>query len=370
MTEQFANNATTTLNGSITNVQTSLVVSSATTFPTSPQFRIIIDSEIMLVTGVSGTTFTVTRGIENTTAAAHNSGATVSMILTAGALDQLRSDLLPIETIGHRLTVSSGTPITTSDVTGAGTIYLTPFRSSRIPLFNGTVWKQYSVPEISLSLSGIVSGKNYDVFAYDNNGTVTLELSNAWTTDTSRADAITTQDGVKVKSANLTRRLVGTIRASANNVVEDSNLRRFVWNMYNQVSKFLLVTETTASWTYQNNVWRAVNNNTANSFEYISGDFAKIAIRSFNMTQTSTSNTAATGIGIDSTTVNSANLFGGTSGTSGTNDHMAHFNGYLSIGYHKITWIELSTTTTQATFFAGGSQTSFGVPGMYADLAG
>lgn len=371
MVEQFANNATTTLSviGGINNIVTSIVVTSATPFPTSPQFRIIIDSEIMLVTGVSGTTFTVTRGAENTTAASHSNGATVAMIFTAGALDQLRSDLMNIETIGHRLTVTSGTPITTTDVTNAGTIYLTPFRSNRIALFNGTLWKQYSVSEISLPLT-VTSGLNYDVFAYDNAGTVTLELSAAWSNDSTRTDAIATQDGVQVKSANRTRRLIGTIRASGTNVVEDSKLRRFVWNMYNQVSKFLLVTETTSSWTYQSASWRAVNNNTANAFEYVSGDFAKIAIRSFNMTQTTSSNTAATGIGIDSTTINSANLFGGTSATQGTNDHMAHFNGYLSVGYHKITWIELSTNTTLATFFAGGSQTSFGVPGMYADLAG
>lgn len=92
-TEQFANNATSTLNGTITSIQTTLVVTSVALFPSVPQFRIIIDSEIMLVTGVSATTFTVTRGSENTTQASHTTGAAVSMILTSGALQQLSSDI-------------------------------------------------------------------------------------------------------------------------------------------------------------------------------------------------------------------------------------------------------------------------------------
>lgn len=96
MTEQFANNATSTLNGTITNVQTTLVVASATLFPSVGTFRIIIDSEIMLVTGVSGTTFTVTRGVENTVQTTHNNGATVTQILTSGALQQFENDILNV----------------------------------------------------------------------------------------------------------------------------------------------------------------------------------------------------------------------------------------------------------------------------------
>src|SRR5579871_6318228 len=83
-TEQFANFAQTTLNGSITAGATSLVVNSVTNFPTVPQFRIAIDQEIFLVTGLSGTTFTVIPGYENTTQANHSNGAAVAQVLTAG----------------------------------------------------------------------------------------------------------------------------------------------------------------------------------------------------------------------------------------------------------------------------------------------
>jgi len=87
----------------------------------------------------------------------------------------------------------------------------------------------------------ITSGKNYDVFLYDNAGTLTLELSAAWTSDTARADALTTQDGVYVKSGATTRRHLGTIRASGANITEESTSKRFVVNRYNQVQRLLLI---------------------------------------------------------------------------------------------------------------------------------
>lgn len=94
MTEQFSNNATTTINqiGGIGTSDTTVTVTSASLFPASPQFRIIIDSEIMLVTTVVGTLFTISRGVENTVVASHTNGATVAQILTAGAVQQLKLD--------------------------------------------------------------------------------------------------------------------------------------------------------------------------------------------------------------------------------------------------------------------------------------
>lgn len=79
---QYANNPSTTLSGAITAVDTSISVGAATGFPSQGKFTIIVDSEIMLVTGVAGTVWTVTRATEGTTAAAHASAATVTQILT------------------------------------------------------------------------------------------------------------------------------------------------------------------------------------------------------------------------------------------------------------------------------------------------
>lgn len=87
----FANAANTTLTAALTAGATSLPVTSSTPFPAvttaaATQFRVIIDAELFIVTNVTGLTWTVTPGAEGTTQAAHASGATVTAIVTAGAL--------------------------------------------------------------------------------------------------------------------------------------------------------------------------------------------------------------------------------------------------------------------------------------------
>ena len=86
--ETFANQAVTTLSAAITTTTTtSCSVIDATAFPTTGNFRIRIDGEILIVTGVEGNTFTIMRGAEGTLAATHASGASVIHLLTKGGLE-------------------------------------------------------------------------------------------------------------------------------------------------------------------------------------------------------------------------------------------------------------------------------------------
>ena len=94
-TRIHANNFSTTLNGSITNVATTLVVTSATGFPSvggGVTANISVQNgttiEIMTVTATSGTTFTVTRGAEGTSASAFASLSTVELRVTADSIDR------------------------------------------------------------------------------------------------------------------------------------------------------------------------------------------------------------------------------------------------------------------------------------------
>ena len=77
----------TTLATGITSSATSIVVSATTGFPSAPFVIAIIDSpgtqEVALVTGVSGTTLTVTRGYDGTAAAPHPSTAVVRHVASA-----------------------------------------------------------------------------------------------------------------------------------------------------------------------------------------------------------------------------------------------------------------------------------------------
>ncbi len=132
MAELYTNDPSTTLNGSILAADPTLVVTSSTGFPNSGNFRIRIDNELMLVTAVSGNTWTVTRGIEGTTAASHNNGATVNHYLTAGALDQIRSELA-------KTGLASARPTTPK----AGAIYIAT-DTGVISVYNGSAWVSFS----------------------------------------------------------------------------------------------------------------------------------------------------------------------------------------------------------------------------------
>ena len=79
-----------------------------------------------------------------------------------------------------RLTAVSGNPTPTAETSTVSTIYLTPYLGSTIALYDGSNWDLYTLTEISLALSGLTAGKNYDVFVYNNSG-ISLELSAAWT---------------------------------------------------------------------------------------------------------------------------------------------------------------------------------------------
>jgi hypothetical protein len=194
-----------------------------------------------------------------------------------GSIPQSVSDLFssraffdyPIVCTG-RLTTESGQPLSTSDRAAQGTLYFTPYRGQSIALWSPSRWKLYRLTERSLSLS-VTANKNYDVFVYNNSGTLTMELSSAWTDDYNRADALMHLDGVLVKASDNTRRYVGSVRASGTNTTEDSETKRFVWNYYNRVSRTLRASSTT-SHTYSSTTLRYFNNSSANQVEFLIGE--------------------------------------------------------------------------------------------------
>lgn len=91
MVESYFNSYVVAVGGSgITNVATSLPVSVAA--PIASGFRILVGTELMQVTaGGTTLTWTVTRGIEGTTAAVHSVGDIINVVITSGGLDQLRT---------------------------------------------------------------------------------------------------------------------------------------------------------------------------------------------------------------------------------------------------------------------------------------
>ncbi len=57
-----------------------------------------------------------------------------------------------------RLTLASGTPVTTSDLSAQATLYFTPFHGSVVSLYDGSTWTACNFTQLSISVGSIASG--------------------------------------------------------------------------------------------------------------------------------------------------------------------------------------------------------------------
>lgn len=257
-----------------------------------------------------------------------------------------------------RLTLTSGTPVTTADVTGASTIYMTPYNGNAISLYTGSVWVVRKTTEISLALSALTSGRPYDVFCYDNAGTPTLEFL-AWTNDTTRATSLTRQDGVLVKSGDATRRYLGSFYTTGTTTTEDSSRQRLLYNDSNTVARRVLRKESTASWTYTLAAARYANNNSLNSIKVMVGvaAFSSDFTLNYTLSNTSAGVFANAGIGLDSTSGYATDSTHPSTRAQVSNYEttgVARLSSFLPVGYHSINWIESSAASGTTTWIGGG----------------
>lgn len=265
-----------------------------------------------------------------------------------------------------RLTLTSGTPVTTSDVTGATNLYITPYRGNRIALYDGTKWTVRNFSEITIALGTLTNALPYDVFVYDNAGTVAARTPVAWTNATTRATALTTQDGVLVKSGATTDRYLGTFYTTSTTTTEDSLAKRLVWNYYNRVRRPMRVVETTNSWTYTTAAFRAMNNSTANALQTVIG-WSEDSLTAHVMATCAPSSGnpyRVVGIGVGSTTVNSAQLLGGII-TGGKEHTHAYYEAIPAVGYQYYQALEYSEAVGTVTWYGddGGTIISSGIIG-------
>jgi len=301
-------------------------------------------------------------------------------LATAADLAAVSANAAP-EICCGRLTLESGVAVSTTDQTGKTTVYFTPYKGNRIALFDLAAWDTLTFAETSLALGTLTSGKNYDVFGYDNGGTFALELSAAWTNDTTRADALAVQDGVLCKSGALTRRYLGTFRTTSTTTTEDSaggtttNVggKRFLWNYYNRVERDFGVIDTANSWTYTTNTWRQANGNAGNKVEFVVGvneDAVRAVGVAVAFVQNNSTRSARASIVLDSTTVPGKVVGGGfiTTGPGIFTSMPLAFTGRAGIGYHYLAWVEAGADGT-SNFIgdnAGGGEQS----GFYGTLFG
>lgn len=271
-----------------------------------------------------------------------------------------------------RLTLTSGVPVTTADVTGATTIYCSPYKGNRIALFDGTSWHMRTSAEFSGALGAVTSGLPYDVFCYDNAGVPTLDFL-AWTNTTTRATAIVLQDGVPSKSGALTRRLLGTFFTTSVTATEDSFANRYLSNYYNRCRRPMRAVDTTNTWNYTLATIRQANASAANQLNFVlcaSEEMvsAEIQAAAFN---SAGAVALSVGIGLDSTTTFTTGCLLPYSAPSVNVSTVlvASLKTFPGVGKHFLSWNEVSGVGG-ATTWVGDNGVTTAQSGIHGEVWG
>jgi hypothetical protein len=294
-----------------------------------------------------------------------------------------------------RLSLTSGVPVLSADVSAGTAVYYMPYVGNLVPIYNGSTFIAHAVTELTLALaSQHALNTLYDVFLFNNSGVVTIVTGPGWSTSTAGSGArgtgagtteISRVNGFYTNAVQITGRngsttytiganlatYVGTISIDGTagqcsfHTSWGQSRKAGVWNAYNRRPILLKAGDATASWGYASATVRPSNNATANSIEILCGLAecpTEIDFRQANDNQGSTTNSKI-GIGFNSTTVmsgfNPTSTFsfsagGGPSSTS-LSKHLGPARHFATpaIGKHTITALESATTNGA---FLGGEE--------------
>jgi hypothetical protein len=199
-------------------------------------------------------------------------GTTVDLIDINSGIEAFKAQISQ-----GRLTLTSNTPVLSSNVTNATTLYYTPYTGSQISIWDGSKWVLKTFTQLSLSLSGLTANTLYDVFIYDSNGTLTLESvawSNSGAGTSTRASALTYLNGVRVKSSD-NRKYLGSFLCNSTGGQVDFITRldgtpasNGFFNEFNKEDLLLTIIDST-NHTYATSAWRIWRNNANNTIKVV-----------------------------------------------------------------------------------------------------
>ncbi len=252
--------------------------------------------------------------------------------LEAGGVQQaLRCD--------GRLSLSASEPVSTLDITAAGTLYFTPRHGNLAALYTGCGWRLHRFEQLAVSLGGLPGEKNFDVFLNENGSTLALELE-MWSSDVTRAASLDSVDGVLTAAAAPEYRYLGTLRTSGPGQCDDAVGKRLLWNQYNREKRTLARGETLASWASTVAAYRALNGDSANRVEFVLGTAeTPVTAQVIGAGKTTGGAVFSLGIGLDSTQANAATQQGMAQSSAFT-PLSAGYAGFPGEGYHSLTILE------------------------------
>jgi hypothetical protein len=311
-----------------------------------------------------------------------------------------------------RLSLTSATPVTESDVTGATTIYCVPCSGQHVPVYDGAALAYKSLgSQISLPLdsnSGHTnyheSGKNFDLFAIVDSGTLKLATGPKWNngasagSDTARGTGAGSTEleafaGLLVNKNSMTARVgsasgdtvtvaarsatyLGTFRCTANGQATDSKLKRLLFNAYNQTLRPMYVRDTALTWNYSTDAWRQVNANSAFQLELLLGLSGIVVTAQHNHMasgSTSTGRRAQCAIGLDSTSAIAPGSLTGfmvVDNNAGAKGFTSRFEGFPGLGFHTLTALERGAGVDTQSWYGTNSDAGNWAPGMLGSVLG
>ena len=257
-----------------------------------------------------------------------------------------------------RLTLTTGVPVTTADVTGATSLYFTPYNGNKVSVYSGTQWEMLTFTELTLALGTVISGRPYDVFLDYNAGTPILSLL-AWTSDTARATALAYQDGVLCKSGTLTQRYLGSFYTTSTTQTADAVATRYLYNEYNAVVRGAASQISTANYIYTTATWRPANANTTNGdgrFSFIIGNVKdRVNIMASRAAVNTTNILHTNGIALNGVT--NAELVGtlGASALGAIATTPCHASATPRLGLNFVQAMETSVASGVTTWYGGAT---------------
>jgi hypothetical protein len=348
------------------------------------------------VAGFDGTTGKLIKELTETQVRSAAGASTVGAALLtaadeAAALAKLGVSISP----QGRLTLTSATPIMTTSVAAATTLYYTPALGNQIPIYDGTNMVPTTFSELSVattdttkSPAAIGASKVNDWFVWNDGGTMRLSHGPDWTNDTTRSagTALVMVKGVLLNSVSITNgpaasrgTYVGTTRSNSSSSLDwifgsaaaGGGMATFgLWNAYNRSPVSTFVASSTANWTYAvANTWRATNGSSTMRVNAVRGlDVDPVRVQNKGIVSAGASTNANIGIGLDSTSTRLLASSNGMTGSTTLISIAADFDGLIGLGYHFISALELNSSTTSSQWFGVGGSPADIQSGMFVSL--
>ena len=291
-----------------------------------------------------------------------------------------------------RLTLTSGVAVTTSDVTGATSIYATPVGGNQVTIWNGALFVPRTFAEIGLALDATSahtnyhqSGKNFDGFLYWTGSAVSFGTGPAWTagavagSDLVRGTGAGSTEiqwinGIPTNKNSITLRIgansgdtvvvaanqatcIGSFRATADGQATDSKTRRLVSNAFNVVDRRINeVPDASYTWTYTSSTWRAANGNAATKAEVLhcfEGNPVRFHLKCSSATTAGSFPVVRIGVSLDGANPTLDAAIPYFAGTGYQNIAIAFYDGYPGIGFHTFAPYEAAAGDGNTQNFVG-----------------